>query len=102
MGRKKRTLIHEPEYANAYDKLTAEDARYHEVIAGLEWGIATHAECYPALPAALGVLGLHVAPSDPIGDLDPLRIFFTIDSDDEATLFFIERIDREVYLAEMG
>src|SRR2546421_478320 len=86
------TIRQEPEFSEAADALVSENSRYEEALIALEWGVVTNAREYPLAPEFLtGVADMRVAPSDPIGGLDSIRIFFTIDQGDAFTFWLVEK-----------
>lgn len=88
---RRRQLCHEAEYDDQIAELENQP-RMAEVIIGLEGGIAETAEEFEEIPDS-PLPGLRLAASDAVGDTPAIRIFFTIDDENSATLWFAE-IDR--------
>ena len=94
-----RTFRHEPEYAKACDDLIAENERYRDVIAGLEWSIAQDPHAFPlASEEDTGVADMRVAPSDPIGGVDPLSLYYTIDGPHTGTFWWLRKVNLTEFL----
>jgi hypothetical protein len=83
-----RQLRHEPEYDAQIAELE-HHPRMSEVIIGIEGGIAVRAEEFDEIPDP-PVPGLRMAASDAVGGAPPIRVFFSIDSDDQVTLWYAE------------
>jgi hypothetical protein len=96
-----RTLCHEREYDEAVDDLVAENRRYADAVAGVEFNIARDARKFPMVTErSNGIADMRVGPSEPIGGLAPFAIYFTIDSADSGTLWWIERFSlRDLFLS---
>jgi hypothetical protein len=63
--------------------------RCDEVLEGVEWAIAHHAERQTEVPGTT----LRVIRTRPFPDIPPLRIYFQIDDADTCTLLAIEVIE---------
>jgi hypothetical protein len=96
-----RTLWHEREYDEAVDDLVSQNPRYADAVAGVEWNIARDATKFPLIREHdTGVADMRVGPSEPIGGLSPLAIYFTIDTRDTGTLWAVVRLSLgDLYLS---
>jgi len=97
--RKYIQLCHESEYAQDCDALYAENKRYREAVALLEWLIVIDPYGFPLVSEAeSGIADMRVALGDPIGGLDPISIMYTIDDDKSGTLWGAKKIDLTDFL----
>jgi hypothetical protein len=83
-----RTLRQELEYSVEAANLE-QLPRVGEAIAALEMAIASAAEEFDDIPNP-PIPNLKIATSNAVGEAQPLSIYFTIDSLDQATVWFIE------------
>jgi hypothetical protein len=63
--------------------------RCDEVLEGVEWAVAHHAEQQAEVPGTL----IRVIRTRPFPDIPPLRIYFRIDDETTCTLLVIEVIE---------
>lgn len=55
----------------------------------MEWAVATQPEIFPEIPGT----NLRLVKTAPFPGAPPLRVYFTIDNDDDCTLRWIEVIE---------
>ena len=92
---KYREIKYDQTFLDQAALLQRDARRLDEMLDGVIWQITTHAEECEVVDRTLRVVF-----TDPFPDAPPMRIFFSITSDDFCTLHWIEHlpIDDEEYL----
>lgn len=86
---KARTVARSAAFDAMAPEIEPDVQRFDEIIAGIEWGVATHPEAFPIIPGTQ----LRIVKTDEVSaDTPGLRVFFTIDSADLCTLQAIDKL----------
>lgn len=90
------SAAYKPNFEEQLTLLKHDAPRLDEILDGVTWAIATHADDFEVVDRTL-----RVAFTDPFPDAPAMRIFFQIQDDDNVTLNYIEHLpldDEEEYL----
>ncbi len=80
-----RQVVYDQTFIEQAALLRADAKRFDELLDGVTWLIANHAEDCTVVDR-----NLRVAFTDPFPDAPPMRVFFTITDDNNCTLHWIE------------
>lgn len=95
-GPSKRTLREEDSYTESAALLEPDAKRFDELVSGITWRIASDAEGCPLIDGGpFRVAKAHASPGGPI-----IGVYFTINSDNVCSLWYVAMFDEDPWLEE--